>query len=343
MKNKVEFRENMQKSMFGEVELIYKNPKTGEVVYTHKERNLIKIFAKETITHAVPFSKVWDPSAGSGSGGWVDTGIDPLEDFKIKYILLGASFDNNGIPLESNDPRYYQLDPVTGLYKPIKLEPGAAYDGELINAIPLADPTRPLKKIESVTFNSTYQPASTPLLQDDVRAINNVLVLETTLKSDEYNGFGLTHSDYFTITEVALVAGKTIDALPDCEIKPRDLFLDGPYGAVASGGDVVTLNDVGDIDKIKAGDQIKITEPTVTAGGSDFGQVNPYYLVLEKAGSGRDLVLDRTPVGSDGIPIAGDINIYRDTLRIFAHRILSSPAKKNEDFEIIIRWSIFVS
>jgi hypothetical protein len=168
------------------------------------------------------------------------------------------------------------------------------------------------------------------------------MVVETTLRQEEYNGFGLTGSDFFTITEVALTSGKTVDSLGTCEITPRELFLDGPFSADATGGDVVSLDLATDVDDIRQGDQIKIVEPDVTGGGT-FNQVNPYYLVLEKAGSGKDLVLDRTPVSQDGTPISGDIHVYRDTLRIFSHRILSTPARKSESFEIVIRWRIFIA
>lgn len=341
-KRMVTLNEKVPHHTFGELEFEYRDPKTKDVLHTWRQPNIIKIFAKECISHSLAFSKVWDPDANSGGGDWVDSCVDPMEEFNLKYILLGASFDDEGIPLETGDDRYYTEDPATGFTSPIRLDPGAHYEGELINAIPLAEPYRPLKKIERVYFEPTYQPASTPLLQDDVRAINNVLVVETTLKQDEYNGFGLTGSDFFTITEVALAGGKTVDSLTTCEISPRELFLDGPFEAEAAGGDVVSLASASDVNDIRQGDQIKITEPDVTGSGT-FDQVTPYYLVLEKAGSGKDLVLDRTPVSQDGSPISGDVHVYRDTLRIFSHRVLSTPARKSDVFEIVIRWRIFIA
>jgi hypothetical protein len=292
---------------------------------------------KESMAHTVIYDKVWDPLGGTGAGAWVES--HPQDDFKIKYMLLGASFDENGVPLDANDERYYQRDDITGLYKPIQLLPGADYDGSLINAIPIDEQNnRPLKKIENVYWEPTYQPAGTPLLQPDVRAINNILVVETTLTEDEYNGFGLVESDHFTITEVALSAGIEIGSVVDCDVDPRDLFLEGPYAATASGGDVITLNNAADNDKLSMGDQIKLV-PNSTETSID-GQVSPYYLILDKQASGSDITLDRTPMeGSSAI--AGDVNVWRDTLRIFSHRILSTPAKKSSSFTITIRWRIY--
>lgn len=333
----------------GEIEFIFKD-RNGMVVGRHVEPNIVKIFAKEILSHRMGFSKVWDPTAGSGAGAWVPSGIDPNEDFAVKYILLGASFDANHIPLDTNDPRYYTQDPVTGFFVPITLGPGADYQGELINAIPLSEPERPLKRIEAITFSPTYQPAGTPLLQDDVRAINNIVYFETTLKLDEYNGFGVTDSDFFTITEVALAAGKEIDASNACEKLPRDCFLEGhadgtALNATANGTDVITLDtSESDIDLIKQGDQIKLTVQGGTDEATDpFNQVTPFYLVISKVPGGRDIQLDRVPVNSTQQPIVGPIGVFRDTLRIFSHRILTSPVKKSNNFEITIRWKIIFS
>lgn len=331
----------------GEIEFIFKD-RNGVVIDRYVEPNIVKIFAKEILSHRMPFSKVWDPTAGTGSGAWVPSGIDSFEEFAPKYILLGASFDSNHIPLDSNDPRYYIKDPVTGQFVPITLTPGADFQGELINAIPLSEPDRPLKRIEAIKFIPTYQPAGTPLLQSDVRAMNNIVTLETTLKLDEYNGFGLTSSDYFTITEVALAAGKEVDFCPSaCNKTPRDLFLDGNSDdtaqlASASGTSVITLDpSVVDVDLIKEGDQIKIVDITGSENATEpLGQINPFYLVMHKAVGGRDIQLDRVPVTLSNVPIVGPIGVYRDTLRIFSHRILSSPVKKSNNFEITIRWKI---
>jgi len=348
--NTLSFNENLPYKTFkGEIEFIIKD-KAGRVIDRIIEPNIVKIFAKECLSHRLPFSKIWDPDAATGSstgaGAWVDSEVDPNEDFAVKYILLGASFDANGVPLDTEDTRYYYLDPVTETYRPITLEPGAHYDGGLINAIPIAEPDRPLKRIENVTFRTTYQPAGTPLLQDDVRAINNILVVETTLTTAEYNGFGLTDSDFFTITEVALAAGKTLDAVGVCECTPRELFLDGPYPAEFSGGDVVTLDEASDVLNIKQGDQIKITAPDGsggTEGTGDLDQPNSFYLVMSKAETGRDLQLDRVPTTSAGVPLTGQVNVWRDTLRIFSQIVLSAPVKKSNVYEILIRWSIIMN
>jgi len=341
MTRKLNLSEKMPyKEYKGEIEIIVKD-RSGNVIDRIVEPNIVKIFAKECLAHTLPYSKVWDPNAGTGVGAWVESDNDPDEEFAVKYILLGASFDDNGVPLDAEDERYYTYDEVSGTYIPIRLDPGAHYGGGLINAIPISEPSRPLKRIERIAHETTYQPAGTPLLQDDVRAINNIMLVETTLRPDEYNGFGASDSDFFTITEVALAAGRTFDEVDQCECTPRELFLDGPYAATASGGDVVTLDNAADADKIKEGDQIKIT---ATGSNDDtLDQVNPFYLIMEKAESGRDMVLDRVPVDSEQNPLSGVVDVHRDTLRIFSHRILKSPAKKTGDFEITIRWRIIFS
>lgn len=338
--------EQMKNYAKGEIEFIIKD-RNGNVVHRFVDHNIVKIFAKEILAHRMPYSKIWDPTAGTGSGAWIDSGIDALEEFAPKYILFGASFDENNVPLDTNDSRYYTLDTVTGMYVPNKLGVGAEFDGELINPIPLSEPDRPLKRVEQITFSPTYQPAGTPLLQDDVRAINNIVKLETTLRLDEYNGFGTTASDYFTITEVALAGGRIIDAGEECDKTPRECFLDGSADgdalvATANGTDVVNLSISEPlVDLIQQGDQIKIVASGGTAGSDDIlDQVNPYYLVVSKSSGGRDIQLDRVPVDSDNNPLVGQVGLFRDTLRIFSHRILSSPLKKTENFEITVRWSI---
>jgi hypothetical protein len=337
----------------GEIEFIFRD-RNGREISRHIEHNIIKIFAKEILAHQMPYSKVWDPEAESGTGAWVSSGIDSLEEFAPKYILFGASFDENMIPLDANDSRYYTQDPVTGIFVPVQLGVGAEFEGGLINAVPIAEPDRPLKRVESITFNPTYQPSGTPLLQADVRAMNNIVLLETTLKLDEYNGFGLTDSDFFTITEVALAGGRVIGSPsttgPDCEGTPREIFLEpGADGdallASANGTDVVSLDSSeAEVDLIKEGDQIKIVGAGGTEGSADpFNQITPFYLVTSKSVGGRDIQLDRVPVNADNVPITGPVGLLRDTLRIFSHRILSTPVKKSNNFEIIVRWKIIFS
>jgi len=355
MKN-ISLNDKMARYAKGEIEFIVKD-RNGTVINTIRDDNIVKIFAKEILSHRMPFNKVWDPDAGT-EGDWVVSGIDPDDDFAVKYILFGASFDSDGVPLDSNDPRYYTIDSVTGIPTPIRLEPGAFYDGGLINAIPIAEPTRPLKRIESISYEPSYQPAGTPLLQEDVRAMNNIVLLETTLKADEYNGFGASDSDFFTITEVALAAGKTLGLVGACEEDPKTIFLEGisgsagseeaseePIPTVANGGDVVTLTDVSAAETIREGDQIKIVslEPGSDGEYGDLDQISPFYLVLSKSTTGLELQLDRVPADSDQNPIVADVGVYRSTLRIFSHRILKSPVKKTSDFEITVRWRITFS
>tara|TARA_R100001244_G_scaffold25113_4_gene25547 strand:- start:9108 stop:10157 length:1050 start_codon:yes stop_codon:yes gene_type:complete len=332
----------------GEIEFVYKD-RAGNVVRRHVEPNIVKIYAKETLAHRISHSKVWDPNADSGTGAWVASPVDPNEDFAVKYILFGASFDDNGVPLDTDDARFYQIDPITQIPVPLRLQPGADYDGGLINAVPLAEPDRPLKRIENIAFEATYQPAGTPQLQDDVRPMNNIVLLETTLRQDEYNGFGLsgTNGDFFTISEVALVAGRELDAVGACECDPKKLFLEGDDGGIAlpattNGTDTITLDaTTADLDLIEEGDSIKIVALGGTAAGEDtLDQVSPFYLVVGKIPGGRDIQLDRVPSDSNQTPLSGQVGVFKNTMRIFSHRILSTPVKKTSDFEILVRWRI---
>lgn len=332
------------KAYQGEIEFIIKD-RNGNVINTIREHNIIKIFAKEIISHRLPYNKVWDPTANTGSGDWVAHGLD-LNEFALKYIVLGASFDADGNPLDTADTRFYTFDSVSNSYIPKSLGVGAEFDGGLINAIPIAEPSRPLKRIERIYFEPTYQPAGTPLLQEDVRAENNVVVLETTLLKDEYNGLGVTSNDFFTITEVTLVGAAEVGNIGACECDPRDIFLTGNSGIalLANTNGTATINldpSEADIDLIKEGDQVKIVAAnTTTAADNTLDQVSPYYLVINKVLGGRDITLDRTPVDSDNQPLNGAIGVLRDGFRIFSHRILSSPVKKSSSFEIVIRWRI---
>lgn len=339
------------KSYDGEVEIIVKD-KNGNIISQERHKNIIKIFAKETLSHRLHSEKIWDPNAASGAGAWVESGIDPDNEFSAKYILFGASFDEDGAPLDTVDSRYYETDPVTGQPVPIRLGVGAEYGGGLINAIPIAEPDRPLKRIERISYEPSYQPSGTPLLEDDVRAMNNVVLLETTLRKEEYNGFGLTSSDFFTITEVALAAGKELDSVGACDCIPRSLFLEGRSDDTAisinfSGSSTVTIDpaDIAYVNTIKEGDQVKIVAADAAASDetNPFNQVTPFYLVISKTSGGSDIVLDRTPVDVDNNVLTGAAGIFKSSLRIFSHRILSQPVKKSEDFEIIVRWRIILN
>lgn len=337
------------RSYRGELEFEIRD-RHGRLINRIRYPNLIKIFAKEILAHRLPYSKVWDPNGGSGTGAWVAHNID-IDEFALKYIVFGASFDANGNPLDTADTRFYTADSVTGGYIPITLGTGAEYDGGIINPVPISEPTRPLKRIERIYFEPSYQPAGTPLLQPDVRAMNNVLVLETTLLKDEYNGFGTTASDFFTLTEVALVGAAEVDAVGACECDPRDIFLTGDsvsgdaFLASASGTATVSLDpSVTEVDAIKEGDQVKIVTPgTTAAADSILNQLNPYYLVINKVLGGRDITLDRTPVDVDGVALTGDVGLLRDGFRIFAHRILKAPIRKSADVEITCRWRIILN
>lgn len=334
--------EDAYKSYNGELQIIVRD-KHGNVIEDRREKNIVKIFAKEILSHTAIHTKVWDPNANTGSGDWVDHGLD-LDKYSLKYIVFGASYDQNNLPLDSSDARYYTVDSITGQSIPVRLYPGADFDGGLINAIPISEPTRPLKRIERIYYEPSYQPAGTPLLQEDVRAINNVLVVETTLRQEEYNGFGLTIGDYFTITEAALVAAPEVGSLAECECDPRDIFLSGPYDATANGFSTISLTNTADVANIKEGDQIKIVMPDSTAAEDlILNQLNPYYLVINKLPGGKDMTLDRVPVDAEGTPIIGNIGVFRDDFRIFSHRILNSPVKKSSDYVITVRWRIIMN
>jgi len=347
MENVISLNESFGNIYAGKIEIIVKD-KHGRVLEHVCDHNIVKIGAKEILAHRLPYEKIWDPNASSGAGDWVSSGLNAA-DYAPKYILFGASFDPVTLAaLDTMDPRYYTTDPITGLTVPITLGVGAEYEGGLINAIPISDPGRPLKRVEQIFFQATYQPAGTPLMQDDVRAMNNIVVFETTLTKDEYNGFGLTDTDYFTITEVALAGGKELgnDDVGQCECDPKTLFLQGkpdgtPIGVNASGTSTVSVavQDLSYSDVVGVGDQIKL----VAADGSTLPQINDHYLVTSKLVGGSDIGLDRTPVDQNGDPIVGVVGIFRDSLRIFSHRILKTPFKKSADFMIVVRWSIIMN
>lgn len=313
----------------------------------NKTNNLIKIFTKEVLSHRVPSQYIWDPNANSGAGSWISNGLN-LDEFAPRYIVFGASFNNNGSPLDYADTRFYAPDQVSGGYIPVTLGVGAEYSGGLINPIPVTEPTIPLKRVERIYFEPSYQPAGTPLLQSDVRCLNNVVVFETTLKKEEYNGFGTVASNYFTITEVALVAAKQVNSVGACNCNPKLLFLGGngstAINAVASGSSTVSIaSSVSQtlVDSISIGDQIMITaqgQSNTSIPANPLNQVSPYYLVVNKSSGGRDMTLDRVPVNNSNAPITGNVGVFRDGFRILAHRVLPTPYRKSSAFEIVVRW-----
>jgi len=337
----------------GIVEIEFRD-RHGNILDTYVDPNLVKIFAKEIISHRL-VNQVWDPTGGtSGTGAWVDSGTDPDDLYSLKYMLLGASFDDDGTPLDSDDSRFYTTDPVTGLATPVSLGVGADNLGDLINPIPIAEPDRPLIRIESQSFESTYQPAGTPLLQSDVRSIGNTLVLEATISIDEYNGFSGSEGDFFTLTEVGLAAGPQLTTVGACECTPRQLFLDGttetdgaisPLPIIASGTDTVSLADsVTDLDLIQEGDQVMIVSSDSTNKSLDtLTQITPFYEVIAKSTTGRDIQLDRVPLDSGGVALSGTLGIYKDTLRLFSHLILSTPVRITSNIEVGLRWRIILS
>jgi hypothetical protein len=181
--------------------------------------------------------------------------------------------------------------------------------------------------------------------------------LETVLRINEYNGFGVTDNDIFTITEVALAGGHKFDTVGSCNLTPSDLFLIGvppstgstagdehvAVAVVTNGTNVVTISDsepTSSLTAFKEGGQIKLVSRGGTQSDHDtLNQVNPYYLVTEYNG-GRDLVLDRVPVDDQNNPLTGDAGVFDASLRLFSHRILSFPVQKSANFEITVRWNI---
>ena len=312
--------QGLAQSFQGELEFIVRDMR-GNELERRREKNIVKIFAKEILSHCLPSRSIWDPNANGGTGGWIAHSL-PLNDWTPKYICFGASFDNRGVPLDTSDLRYYSPDEVSGGFVPKALGVGAEYEGGLINAIPISAPNIPLKRVERIFFESTYQPAGSPLLEQDVRAMNNVVVLETTLRKGEYNGFGVSTSDFFTITEVALVAAKELPPEQGvCECDPKILFLEGKadetaLDATTSGTATVSL--AGSVPSnlvnlIGEGDQIKLVRQGAGRQGTNadlLNQVTPYYLVVSKAPGGRDIVLDRTPVNSSKLRNCGAMEDY---------------------------------
>lgn len=331
-----------QKELNGSVHIIVRDAVTNEIVSDYFEKNIIKVFAKEILAHSIVPARLWDTLSSS----WVSHNLN-LEKYRPRYIVLGGSFDSSGAPLSSLDTRYYETDILNGGFKPIRLTPGATNGGGLINPVPIAEPSRPLKRIERVYFEPSYQPAGSPQLYDDVRAMNNVVVFQTTLASNEYNGITGTSGDFITITEVALVGAPEVGNIGACECDPKTIFLDGDssglaFNATASGASTISLDmSAVNINDIVEGDQIKIVvqngQPDTT---NVLNQINPYYLVINKATGGRDITLDRIPLDANGTPITGPIGVLVDSFKIFSHRILSSPIKKSADFVIDIRWLI---
>ena len=353
-----DFSKKKSAGTFGAVEITIRD-RNGVILEQYSEPNIVKIFAKEMLPHRLPSSEIWNPLANGGLGNWEPSNVDPKEEFAARYIVLGASFDNNGLPV-NNDPRYYVQDSVTGLWGPIQLGPGADYNGSLINPIPLNDNGRPLKKIEGIVFNPSYQPAGTPIMQENVRAVNNTVRLSTVLKLDEYNGFGRGGSDFFTITEVALMGGMKHGLVGTVDYSPTALFLEGREGTSGSepeadkvpfvcgdnthpgiNGNVLTITQ-GNPAYLSVGDQIKLVGSTDSPEQESIPQVSPFYLITGKIGP--SIELDRTPIRSDtGNPVTGSCGIYRDSMRIFSHRILSAPCRKSADVEITITWVLMFS
>lgn len=343
---------NIGSNTFGEIQLIFRDSK-GNIVDRIIHHNIIKIFMKDHIAHTLPYGYKWDPTGGtSGSGDWVANTINNADLYFPKYIILGAAYDtstaNYGAPLGTNDTDFYQTDPVSGQKVPITLYSGANYTGGLIKAIPIDTSNNiPLKRIEDVDFDATYQPPGTPYLRDDVRALYNIVSFSTTLQTTEYNGFGGSFTS-FDICELALVSGPAFDStISDCNCDPHNLFLLGHGGnydtdlsaspieiTLTSGSSTITLNDASDANYIYEGDQIKFV--------SSHSMITEYFMVLSK--SGNQLTLDRVPKDDSNVNIpSGTYHIWVDRFRILAHSILPQPFSKTSALQVDITWKIYFS
>ena len=128
--------------MAGYVHITVKNVVTGEIVSDTIDKNIIKIFAKESISHSIVPQNLWDPIGTA----WVPHALD-LELYRPRYIVFGAAFDENQQPVSGVDNRYYEPDTISGGFRAITLTPGATFGGGLINAVPIASPDRPLKRV----------------------------------------------------------------------------------------------------------------------------------------------------------------------------------------------------
>jgi hypothetical protein len=95
------------KTYRGELEFEIKDT-TGRIIEKISQPNIVKIFAKEILSHRLCHSKIWDPTGGTGSGAWSTNDID-IDELSVKYICFGASFDTNGTPLDQPSGLPYQL------------------------------------------------------------------------------------------------------------------------------------------------------------------------------------------------------------------------------------------
>ena len=341
---------NISQNTSGEIELLFKN-KHGQIVDKKVFHNIIKIYMKDHIAHTLPYPYVWDPTGGTGSGDWVTNDVN-RDLFFPKYIIIGAAYDtstaNYGAPLNTNDTDYYKTDPISGQKVPITLYSGDTYNG-LIKAIPInVSNNIPLKRIENISFDATYQPPGTPYLRSDVRAMYNIVSFKTTLTTSEYNGFGGSYTS-FDICELALVSGPAFDSsVSDCDCDPHTLFMMGDGGnydtgasavspidiSIVEGSNIITLANASNANYIYEGDQIKLI--------STHSMISEYYLVMNK--SGATLTLDRVPKDDTNTNLpSGNYTMWVDRFRMLAHSILPQPFSKTSALEVDITWKIYFS
>lgn len=320
----------------GTIQIITKN-KHGQTIKTHTQTNTLKTHLKETLTHQIQPNNLWNPNANNGTGAW-QPNTTKLDRTTPRYIILGASYDTNGNPIQ-NDPRYYTTNNQNQT-TPIKITPGNTHPNLLINPIPINTPNRPLKKIQNIYLTNTYQPAGTPTLQTDTQALNTTITFETTLQTEEYNGITGIGQDHFTITEIGIATGPeeytTNPTEAVCEKLPHELF-QNTYNVNLTGTATVVIDTTTDTTTLHQGDQVQITDPTGTT------QLNNYYLIIHKTPGGHDITLDRIPTDTNGNPITGATTLIQNNMQIIAHRILTYPQTKNINTELTIRWSLHIA
>ncbi len=307
------------KTLRGEIEILTKDV-NGNVISSFRQPNLIKASAKEILAKMVT-NRIWNGVQ------WEDN--DTNEEFELKYFLFGASFDENYAALGSSDPRFYTVNQLTNAITPIQLSPGGDY---LINPIPLRESENlPLKRIESMTWEASYQPSDTPYLNSDVRPMNNVLVLGTTIKPFEYNG--LDSNGYFTITEIALASGKEIDSDAASELTgssrtiaqclPEHVFLEGVgessinqvIGSIS--GNTFSIDpSVADPDSIKIGDKVLIVQRSINAEITAPSSGNVISILPADAANLLSYIGGSVPV--DGAPAAVDVGGALNLIKITA-------------------------
>lgn len=313
---KINIRDLSGKMAEGRLTMRIRNTITGEES-TISDNNIIKVAAKEVMAINLAPPRVWDPNEQE----WVDNSLS--DDMSVRYMWFGTGSTS-------------------------MLSSSFNYDGSLQEPILISTLT-PLKRIESVYLNNSYQPSGNPYNHDDVRAILNEIVFETVMKADEYNELPDTSGSDVILAEAGLVAARELPVDDDCGCAPDILFLGTENDGTAipitfSGSEVVTINvSSSKHTTIKAGDQIKIVASgTLKTDMHDvIEQHNPYYTVVEKLTNGRDLLLDRIPRNADNDILTGSAGIFRVGHRLICYKKIP-VFRKSFPLEITFSWAFLI-